>query len=78
MYGNKVFVGLDLGKTRDPSAIAVVLCDNSPGGLVSQIANRLNEGWQLQGGVSVSPIDDAKYARGTLLYSQAMTLPSAG
>ena len=24
MYGNKVFVGLDLGKTRDPSAIAVV------------------------------------------------------
>jgi hypothetical protein len=24
LYGNKVFVGLDLGKTRDPSAIAVV------------------------------------------------------
>ena len=54
-----------------------VLCDNSPDGLVSQVAIRLNEGWQLQGGVSVRPIDDAKYPRGTLLYSQAMTLAAA-
>jgi hypothetical protein len=51
----------------------IVLCDNSPDGLVSQVADHLNEGWQLQGGVSVSPIDDAKYQRGTLLYSQAVT-----
>jgi hypothetical protein len=52
----------------------IVLCDNSPDGLASQVAGYLNRGWQLQGGVSVSPIDDARYARGTLLYSQAMTL----
>jgi hypothetical protein len=56
----------------------IVLCDNSPDGLVTQVGDRLNEGWQLQGGVSVSPIDDAKYPRGTLLYSQAMKLPTAG
>jgi hypothetical protein len=56
----------------------IVVCENSPDGLVSQVANRLNEGWQLQGGVSVSPIDDAEYSRGTLLYSQAMTLLAAG
>ena len=52
----------------------ILLCDNSRDGLVSQVADRLNEGWQLQGGVSVSPIDDTKYPRGTLLYSQAMIL----
>lgn len=56
----------------------IVLCDNSTDGLVSQVADHLSGGWQLQGGVSVSPIDDAKYPRGTLLYSQAMTLVSAG
>jgi hypothetical protein len=56
----------------------MIISDNSPDGLVSQVADHLNNGWQLQGGVSVSPIDDAKYPRGTLLYSQAMTLVSAG
>ncbi len=45
----------------------IVLCDNSPGGLVSQVGDHLNGGWQLRGGVFVSPIDDAKYQRGTLL-----------
>ena len=52
----------------------IVLCDNGPDELVSQVVDRLNSGWQLQGGVSVSPVDDARYPRGTLLYSQAMTL----
>ena len=42
----------------------MVLCDNSPDGLVSQVANHLNEGWQLQGGVSVSPIDDVSSREG--------------
>ena len=55
----------------------IILYDYSPDGLVGQVGDRLNDGWQLQGGVSVSPIDDAKYARGTLLYSQAMTLAVA-
>jgi hypothetical protein len=55
-----------------------LLCDNSADGLVSQVALHLTEGWQLQGGVSVSPIDDARYSRGTLLYSQAMTLALGG
>jgi hypothetical protein len=50
-----------------------LLFDNSADGLVSQVALHLTEGSQLQGGVSFSPIDDARYSRGTLLYSQAMT-----
>jgi Domain of unknown function (DUF1737) len=56
----------------------VVLYDNSGDGLASQVVDRLNGGWQLQGGVSVSAIDDARYPRGTLVYSQAMTLAVAG
>ena len=56
----------------------IILYDDSPDGLVGQVGDRLSDGWQLQGGVSVSPIDDAKYPRGTLLYSQAMTLALAG
>jgi hypothetical protein len=52
----------------------IILRDCDPDGLVGQIAERLKENWQLQGGVSVSPIDDAHHPRGTLMYSQAMTL----
>jgi hypothetical protein len=55
----------------------IILYDCSPDGLVGQVGDRLNEGWRLQGGVSVSPIDDAHHPRGTLLYSQAMTLALA-
>jgi hypothetical protein len=56
----------------------IVLCDNSTDGLVRQVADHLSRGWQLQGGVSVSPIDDARYPRRTLPYTQAMTLESPG
>lgn len=53
----------------------ILLSDNRPEELVSQVADRLNAGWQLQGGICVAAMDDANYPRGTLLYSQAMTLP---
>ena len=49
-----------------------IVSANSMDGLVTQVMARLQEGWQLQGGVSVCPIDDAGYPRGTLMYSQAM------
>ena len=46
--------------------------DNSPQGLATLVMGLLNQGWQLQGGVSVCALDDARYSRGTLLYAQAM------
>jgi hypothetical protein len=52
----------------------IVISANSQGGLVMDVAAKVEEGWQLQGGVSVCPIDDASYPRGTLVYSQAMIL----
>jgi hypothetical protein len=54
-----------------------VVFDNSRSGLISQVTQYLEQGWGLQGGVSVCPIDDAEYPRGTLEYSQAMILNQA-
>ncbi len=56
----------------------IVLCENSPNELVSRVVDHLNRGWQLQGGVSASPLDDAEYPRVTLRYSQATKLLPAG
>lgn len=52
-----------------------VISDYNHDQLDKRVTERLKEGWQLQGGVSVCPIDDPEYKRGTLLYSQAMFLP---
>ena len=51
-----------------------VIFDHSREGLIQQVAQHLAEGWVLQGGVSVCPVDHVNYVRGTLEYSQAMVL----
>jgi len=55
----------------------VIICANSQGDLITQVAAKVEEGWELQGGVSVCPIDDASYPRGTRVYSQAMVFTLA-
>jgi hypothetical protein len=54
-----------------------VIFDHSREGLIQQVAQYLAQGWKVQGGVSVCPIDHAEYVRGTLEYSQAMVLGPA-
>jgi hypothetical protein len=47
-------------------------------GLVMKVTANLKEGWQLQGGVSVCPIEHAEHRPGTLMYSQAMIFVLGG
>jgi Domain of unknown function (DUF1737) len=47
-------------------------------GLVMKVMANLKEGWQLQGGVSVCPVEHAEYSPGTLVYSQAMIFVLGG
>lgn len=54
----------------------VVLCAPSESGLETQVVANFKQGWKLQGGVSVSPMERDDYRPGTLLFSQAMTLGS--
>ena len=54
----------------------VVLCAPDEGDLETQVMNNLKQGWKLQGGVSVSPMERDDYRPGTLLFSQAMVIGS--
>jgi hypothetical protein len=46
--------------------------------LETQVMASLKQGWKLQGGVSVSPMERDEYTPGTLLFTQAMTLSPVG
>jgi hypothetical protein len=47
-------------------------------GLVIKVMANLKDGWQLQGGVSVCPIEYAEHRPGTLMYSEAMIFVLGG
>ena len=54
-----------------------VIFEHSREGLIHQVGLFLAQGWTLQGGISVCPIDNANHPRGTLEYSQAMVFNQA-
>jgi Domain of unknown function (DUF1737) len=49
-----------------------ILTDHTSDGLVTQVTGLLSQGWQPLGGVSVCSPDDARYARGVVVYAQAL------
>ena len=49
----------------------------TPTALADHIMPWLQQSCQLQGGISVAPIDNPHFTRRTLIYAQALTFPAS-